>query len=110
MKCLFSNSLSLLACSLTLAACISVPKGELQLGPQITSDMQSGTKNASHIGKGRPIYVEARSYPQILESGDIWAGGTLMVNIGREDLSLDEVISPLPTESEPAEKAKGVNP
>ena len=31
-------------------------------------------------------------YPRLLKSGDVFAGGKIFINIGREDLTLDELI------------------
>lgn len=89
------------------SGCATIPEGELQLGPEIKKDMRV-THNNTFLNKGRPIYVEAKSYPQILENGDIWAGGSLMMNIGREDVSFDEMLKkrsansvhPLPIENQ----------
>ncbi len=72
--------------------CATIPNGELQLGPKIVRDMHESRVTAKSLSKGRPIYIEARSYPQMLESGDIWAGGPVLLNLGREDLSLDALL------------------
>ena len=82
--------------------CATVPNGELQLGPKIVRDMQESRVGTKAINKGRPVYIEARSYPQVLESGDIWLGGPVMLNSGREDLSLDALVNP--------ERADGKSP
>ena len=74
--------------------CATIPNGELQLGPKIVRDMHESRTGTQALNKGRPIYIEARSYPQVLESGDIWAGGPVLLNLGREDLSLDALIIP----------------
>lgn len=74
--------------------CATIPDGELQLGPKIVRDMRESRTSTQALNKGRPIYIEARSYPQILESGDIWAGGPVLLNLGREDLSLDSLVNP----------------
>ncbi len=74
--------------------CATIPDGELQLGPKIVRDMKESRTSAQALNKGRPIYIEAYSYPQMLESGDIWTGGPLLINLGREDISLDSLITP----------------
>jgi hypothetical protein len=88
---LFSAFFCVLAASF---GCATVPNGELQLGPKIVQDMQESRIGTKAINKGRPVYIEARSYPQVLESGDIWLGGPVMLNLGREDLSLDDLVNP----------------
>jgi hypothetical protein len=88
---LFSVFFCVLAASF---GCATVPNGELQLGPKIVQDMQESRMSTKAINKGRPVYIEARSYPQVLESGDIWLGGPFMLNLGREDLSLDALVNP----------------
>lgn len=75
--------------------CATIPEGELQLGPKIVRDMKDSRSSAQALNKGRPIYIEAYSYPQMLESGDIWTGGPLLINLGREDISLDALIAPV---------------
>ncbi len=74
--------------------CATIPDGELQLGPKIVRDMKESRTSAQALNKGRPIYIEVYSYPQMLESGDIWTGGPLLINLGREDISLDSLITP----------------
>jgi hypothetical protein len=86
--------------------CASIPKGELQLGPKIAADMkdqQSG--GLLSLSRGRPVYLEAYAYPQILETGDIWAGGPILVNLGREELPLDVLVGDLVKPDEPATPA-----
>ena len=75
--------------------CASIPSGELQLGPKIVRDMKESRTSTQALNKGRPVYIEAASYPQLLESGDIWTGGQLLINLGREDISLDALIAPV---------------
>lgn len=76
--------------------CASIPKGELQLGPKIAADMKEQQAGGlSSLSRGRPVYLEAYAYPQILETGDIWAGGPILVNLGREELPLDVLVGDL---------------
>jgi len=87
--------------------CATIPDGELQLGPKIIKDMKESRVGTVSLSKGRPLYIEARSYPQLLESGDIWAGGPVMVNIGREDLSFDAILDGQAADHDEAGSAKG---
>lgn len=87
--------------------CATIPDGELQLGPKIIKDMKESRVGTASLSKGRPLYIEARSYPQLLESGDIWAGGPVMVNIGREDLSFDAILDGQAADHDEAGSAKG---
>lgn len=76
--------------------CATIPEGELQLGPKIAEDMKNqGAGGAAGLSRGRPVYLESYAYPQMLETGDIWAGGPILVYLGREELSLDQVVGDL---------------
>jgi hypothetical protein len=91
-----------------MGGCASIPTGELQLGPQIAADMKSQTQAGTQsLSRGRPVYLESYAYPQMLESGDIWAGGQVLVYLGREELSLDQVVGDLShkVDAEPAPAA-----
>jgi len=44
------------------------------------------------LNQGRPIYMTAHAYPQVMEGGDIWMGGTVKILVGREELSLESLI------------------
>jgi hypothetical protein len=78
------------------SGCATIPEGELQLGPKIAEDMKNqGAGGAAGLSRGRPVYLESYAYPQMLETGDIWAGGPILVYLGREELSLDQVVGDL---------------
>jgi hypothetical protein len=38
------------------------------------------------------MFAEVQSYPQILASGDIWMGGDILLNIGREEMNISELV------------------
>lgn len=79
-----------------LYGCATIPEGELQLGPKIAEDMKNqSASGAAGLSRGRPVYLESYAYPQMLETGDIWAGGPILVYLGREELSLDQVVGDL---------------
>ena len=42
--------------------------------------------------KGRPIYIEVDSYPQLLPGGHIWQGGTLLLRVGEETIDFNKLI------------------
>jgi hypothetical protein len=86
--------------------CATIPEGELQLGPKIVRDMKASRTSTKALNKGRPIYAEAYTYPQMLETGDIWAGGPLLINLGREDISLDTLINPITPVPQPVAARK----
>lgn len=91
-----------------MAGCATLPAGELQLGPKIAADMKSQNQaGAQSLSRGRPVYLETYAYPQILESGDIWAGGQVLVYLGREELSLDQVVGDL---GQPADAKVAASP
>ena len=84
-----------------MAGCVSIPTGELQIGPKIAADMKSQNQAGTQsLSRGRPVYLEAQAYPQMLETGDIWAGGQILVYLGREELSLDQVVGDLGSKGE----------
>ena len=94
---------------LGLVGCVSVPSGTLQLAPGIAADMKSQREgNLTSLSRGRPVYIEAFAYPQMLETGDILAGGQILLNLGREELSLDQIVGsqvePAAETPAPAEK------
>jgi hypothetical protein len=89
-----SQGIAIIISITTSYGCATIPEGDLQLGPKIVRDMKASRTTAQALNKGRPIYIEAYSYPQMLETGDIWAGGPLLINLGREDISLDVLIAP----------------
>jgi hypothetical protein len=81
-----------------LTACTSLPKGEPQLKKLMLEDQPRDPQGKiSYVHAGRPIYVESYSYPYLLSDGHISMEGKLLVYVGREELSLNEL---LPVEKE----------
>lgn len=88
MKCFLSASMLVL-----ISACSSLPKGNHELKQMINDDLpKTEDRKNTYIHKGRPIYLEAQSYPQIIEGGHISMGGKVYVFAGREELALADLI------------------
>lgn len=78
---------------LTVVGCATPPKGQPTLAPMVSRDMTSqNVGGAAEVKKGRPIFVKAYAYPTVLPSGDVWAGGWILVNVGREDVALESLL------------------
>lgn len=76
-----------------LSACTSLPKGELQLRKMILDDHpRHFPERASYVQTGRPIYIESTSYPFMMPNGHISMSGKILVYLGREELSLKEIL------------------
>jgi len=79
-------------------SCTILPKGDPQLKRSIEDDKESVSLNTpalpSQLNRGRPIYLEVQSYPQLLTGGHISLGGKIYLYGGREELRLDEIIKP----------------
>lgn len=78
---------------LILSACTSLPKGEPQLKKMMIDDHPRESQGRfAYVHSGRPVYIESTSYPFLLPDGHISMGGNLLVFVGREELSLNELI------------------
>lgn len=95
--------------SILMSSCATIPEGDLQLGPRSLMTEERQKAMESNLKKGRPIFLESYMYPRLLSSGDVFDGGKVFVNIGNENLSLDDLIDqsqgdpqggPQPTEKE----------
>lgn len=76
-----------------LSACTSLPNGELQLKKMMLDDHPREPQGrVSYVHSGRPLYIESTSYPFLLPDGHISMGGKLLVYVGREELSLNELV------------------
>jgi hypothetical protein len=75
-----------------LEGCATSPEGKNILMDQIKNERHSREKTSETIKQGRPIFVKAYSYPQLLNDGDIWGGGTVFVEVGREKLDINKVV------------------
>ncbi|MBL7663580.1 MAG: hypothetical protein JNM93_00490 [Bacteriovoracaceae bacterium] len=91
-----------------LSACTSLPKGDLQLKKMMLDDQPREPRGGiSYVHAGRPLYVESTSYPYLLPDGHISMEGKLLVYVGREELSLNEL---LPTQKEEETQEKQITP
>ena len=79
-------------------SCTMLPKGDPQLKRSMEEDKEfktgSPTSLPSQLNRGRPIYLEIQSYPQLISGGHISLGGKIYLFSGREELRLDEIIKP----------------
>ena len=75
-----------------ITSCSSSPSGENVLMDTLNrSKTEQNLK--PNIKQGKPIYYKAYAYPQILSSGDIWGGGEVFVEMGREKFDLNSLIN-----------------
>ena len=76
-----------------LSGCTSLPSGHHELKQMINDDLpKEETGKNTYIHKGRPIYLEAQSYPQVVDGGHINMGGKIYIFAGREELTLSEIV------------------
>ncbi len=86
----------------SLASCSFTPKGSDELMRKIANDQRDEAAIAEPtVNQGRPLFLEAASYPQFLPNGDIWTGGVILINIGREVLPLNDLVDKYRGEHEP---------
>ena len=86
---------SILALAIAATSCATSPKGENVLMNDVSKsrgEREITNKDVS-INKGRPIFIKAYAYPQVLETGDIWGGGNVFIEMGREKFDLNKIIS-----------------
>jgi hypothetical protein len=62
------------------------------LAKRVDGDLKAVKTPRRNISDGRPMFAEVQSYPQILASGDIWMGGDILLNIGREEMNISELV------------------
>lgn len=87
-----------------LSSCTSLPKGEPQLRKMMLDDRPRNVpERVSYVHSGRPLYIESTSYPFVMADGHISMNGKLLVYVGREELSLNEL---LPVKEELSDGAK----
>ncbi|MBX9839219.1 MAG: hypothetical protein K2X69_13020 [Silvanigrellaceae bacterium] len=93
MRNIFSDikKLYLLLIALLISSCASSPSGENILMNNVNKNKSENTK--SNIKQGKPIYYKAYAYPQILSTGDIWGGGEVFIEMGREKFDLNTIIN-----------------
>jgi hypothetical protein len=77
---------------LVATGCASSPEGTAELAKRVDGDLKAVKTPRRNISDGRPMFAEVQSYPQILPSGDIWMGGDILLNIGREEMNISELV------------------
>lgn len=78
-----------------LASCSSLPKGELVNAETLEKDRREYTqvKKPISLNKGKVIYIKIKTYPQLLANEHIFLGGEVMLNVGREDVTIKEILN-----------------
>ncbi len=84
--------MSLLLLFFLLSNCSSLPEGEGVLTKMVEEDQGKVEGQNEQVYRGRPIFVKVTAYPQMLAQGDIFAGGEILLSVGREELSLEEIL------------------
>lgn len=80
---------------LLLTSCSTLPTGELVNQDTLKRDIDNQSKQTEenlNISKGRPIYVRAHAYPQIIAGKHVFLGSDVLINIGREELTLKQML------------------
>ena len=78
-----------------LSSCASIPKGERALIEKVELDAKSQLIKESQIPDiqlGRPKFVRAYAYPQLIDGEDLFEGGFVNLFVGRETLSLEDLL------------------
>lgn len=81
---------------LMISSCASPPKGRNVLEEKFKTDLSENfqEKEGEEIqASGRPIYIEAITYPQLIEGGHISIEGKIGVYIGRESIKLNKLLN-----------------
>ena len=74
---------------LAASSCSSLPGGKKTLKPMFAGEAKP---NGNTYHQGRPIYVKAVIYKHFAEDGNIVDDHFIYLNMGRERLSLKELI------------------
>ncbi len=108
MKIMFSVALLMAA---LLQSCASSPTGSAELMKRIEADLKMPSKaKRNSISEGRPVFMDIQSYPQILPSGDLWLGGDMLLNVGREELNFTELAERYLNEPKPESSGEEPKP
>lgn len=89
------NTFIILTSVFLISSCASAPDGNNILKEMIQKDTSSLKKNSeskNSITKGRPIFIKSYVYPQLIDSGDFYAGGWVYLEVGREKLDLEKML------------------
>jgi len=80
---------------LALASCTTIPPGEKSLIQKVERDAKGQVIKGSNIPDiqlGRPKFVRAYAYPQLIDGEDLFEGGFVNLYVGRETLSLEDLL------------------
>lgn len=91
--------LTILIIALVGTGCATSPFSSAELQKRIDADLLNQNNLTKDLSQGRPIFVEVHSYPQLLPSGDLWLGGKILVNVGREQINYTDFVKKHQTES-----------
>lgn len=78
-----------------LTSCAFLPSGKNILEESFIKDASTPVpeiKNHEFVSSGRPIYIEAIVYPQLIEGGHLSLGGKVGVYMGRESVALNQIL------------------
>lgn len=98
--------LTILIIMLIGSGCATSPYSSAELQKRIDADLLDQRNAAKDLSQGRPIFVEVHSYPQLLPSGDLWLGGKILVNVGREQINYTDFVKKHQIESSKAKVEK----
>lgn len=84
-----------LSAILLVTSCATSPSGQNVLMDEVnrSGGEHALSKGPTTIKQGRPIFIKAYAYPQVLSTGDIWGGGKVFVEVGREKVDLNKLVS-----------------
>lgn len=82
---------------LIVGGCGFLPSGDLVLTKRIKNQeshkLDDFTESNYDIAQGRPIFIEALTYPQYMDGGHVSLEGKLGIMIGRETIKIQDLIS-----------------
>jgi len=88
------KALAAIVAAMIVTSCVTVPDGELQMAPRMVEDFKGQRETPESLKWGRPMYVEVQAYPILAHSGDIVVRSTVLMNVGREVMSLEDLVDP----------------
>ncbi len=87
--------LILITLGILIQGCSSLPEGKKVLAPMFERDWRNDSNRDSvsqDYYKGRPVYVKAAVYKHFQEGGDLIDDHTVHLNMGRENLSVVDLV------------------
>jgi hypothetical protein len=80
--------------TLYISSCAFLPEGKNVLEEKFIKDESLPlveTEKKEYVSSGRPIYIEAISYPQMIDGGHLALTGKMAIFIGRETVSMNQI-------------------